>query len=351
MAYISIDIYEGVGSIQQDRITYLDGLRVLATLAVVLLHVSAGYWGSEEVTSAPWMIATFYDGMVRWCVPVFVMISGALLLDPEKEARIGSRIRKVLISLVVWSAVYASIDFYRGADRTKSIENFLAGHYHLWYLYMLIGLYLALPLLKRITGNEKHEAYFLMLACIFNFIIPQITGILNLAVPAAGSLLEIVTGKMSLQFVLGYSGYFVLGHWLHHHVLAKKDCVGIYLAGSLGFILTVILTFTVSVFVSHPEKLFFSYFSINVMFEAVAVFLAFRQIRYTSGSAVWMKKLSDCSFGIFLIHPLVLETLSGLFPEMNQMMKIPVAASFGFLLSLGITAVLKLVSGVGKTIV
>ena len=280
-----------------------------------------------------------------------VMISGALLLDPEKEARIGSRIRKVLIPLVVWSAVYASIDHYRGADGTKTIENFLAGHYHLWYLYMLIGLYLALPLLRKITRNEKHEAYFLILAFLFNFIIPQITGILDLAAPAAGSLLETVTGKMSLQFVLGYSGYFVLGHWLHHRVLAKRDCIGIYLAGSLGFILTVILTFIVSVSAGHPEKLFFSYFSCNVLFASMAVFLAFRQIRFTSGNAVWMKRLSDCSFGIFLIHPLILESISGLLPEMNRILQIPVTALMVFLLSLAITVVVKLIPGVGEIIV
>ena len=325
----------------ENRIAYVDALRGIATLAVVILHVSAGYWGTEAVPSAPWLTATFYDGMTRWCVPVFVMISGTLLLSTKKETKIGFRIRKILIPLFIWSAVYAVVDCFRGSDWISSFESFLTGHYHLWYLYMLIGLYLILPLLKKITENEKYEIYFLVLSLVFNFILPQTMGLLGFLAPGAWNLLEVVTGKMSLQFVLGYSGYFVLGHWMHHRFFSKKHNLCIYLAGSLGFILTVVLTFAASVSTSYPEKLFFSYFSCNVLLASMAVFLAFRKIRYSSRFAEWMRKFSNYSFGVFLVHPLILETLSGLIPEGHLILTIPVTSLIVYLLSLAITVALK----------
>ena len=333
------------------RIVCLDGLRVFATLAVIFLHVSAGYWGSEEVVSSSWMAANLYDGMVRWCVPVFVMISGALLLDPGKETMIGARIRRVLVPLVIWSAVYSVVGLYHGGDWTETVRDFFLGHYHLWYLYMLIGLYLILPLLKKIVENEKLEMYFLLLAFLFNFVIPQIVGTLELVAPTTGGVLESMVEKIDLQLVLGYSGYFVLGHWLYHRIHSKKLCMGIYLAGSLGVMLTVVLTFAASVSVGHAEKLFFSYFSCNVLFASMAVFLVFCQIRYSPGIAVCMRELSKYTFGIFLVHPLILEAISGLQPEVELMLRIPITALTIFLLSLAITILLKSILWVGKVCV
>ncbi len=346
--YASGDAYRPSVSIQIKRIHYLDDLRVLATLAVVLLHVSARYWGVEEVSSPSWLIATFYDGIVRWCVPVFVMISGALLLDPNRSVKQGWRIKRVLIPLVIWSGIYALVDYARGVAWENALKTFLTGHYHLWYIYMLIGLYLILPLLRKITEDERHETYFLVLVFLFNFLIPQCTEILKIAMPGPGSLMEVITGKMNIQFVLGYSGYFVLGHWLHYRVLRKEQCLVLCLAGTIGIVLTVILTFTTSILTAQPEKLFFSYFTCNVLLTAIAVFVLFRSNNHSSRADVLIKKMSDHSFGVFLIHPLVLETLGGMLPEMSLAIRIPVTALLVFAVSLLITALLRSVPKVGQ---
>lgn len=241
-----------------NRIAYLDGLRVVSTLAVVLLHVSAQYWGTETISSPSWLTATLYDGIVRWCVPVFVMISGALLLDPDRSVKQAWRIKRVLIPLVIWSGVYAFVEHALGTSWVDTLRSFLTGHYHLWYIYMLIGLYLILPLLKKISENERLESYFLLLVFIFNFVIPQAREILRMAAPTLGGLMEVISGKMSLQFVLGYSGYFVLGHWLHNRKISNKHCLFIYLFGTIGMVLTVILTFVASAWSGQLEKLFFA---------------------------------------------------------------------------------------------
>ena len=69
--------------VSNQRIIYLDLLRVLATIGVIVIHVCGrGFYGSLFTSS--WYYAVFYHSLVRWCVPVFFMISGALFLNPKK---------------------------------------------------------------------------------------------------------------------------------------------------------------------------------------------------------------------------------------------------------------------------
>lgn len=65
---------------KRERFVYIDCLRVLATFGVIVLHVSSWNWSSAIIGGVEWKVLTFYNGLVRWCVPVFVMISGALFL-------------------------------------------------------------------------------------------------------------------------------------------------------------------------------------------------------------------------------------------------------------------------------
>ncbi|MDQ6971139.1 MAG: acyltransferase family protein, partial [Mariprofundaceae bacterium] len=73
---------------------WLDNSRVLAVFAVILVHVSDGFVSHYPMGSEYWWIGNIYDSAVRWCVPVFVMISGALLLDPAKHENLNTFYRK-----------------------------------------------------------------------------------------------------------------------------------------------------------------------------------------------------------------------------------------------------------------
>ena len=75
------------------NILYFDLLRILATFAVIFLHVSACGFGRDYL-SCNWIVSVVYDGMVRWCVPIFVMLSGALFLDMKKKITLESLIKK-----------------------------------------------------------------------------------------------------------------------------------------------------------------------------------------------------------------------------------------------------------------
>lgn len=70
----------------KDKLFWLDNIRAVSTIAVVILHVAAPIlYKYGEITEENWNIGNFYDGMVRFCVPVFFMLSGALLLSKDYE--------------------------------------------------------------------------------------------------------------------------------------------------------------------------------------------------------------------------------------------------------------------------
>ena len=80
---------------------WLDNSRILAVCGVVFLHVAAGVVLGHEVGTGDWWFGNVYDSVVRWCVPVFVMISGALLLDPGKKEDLSTFYKKRLARVLL----------------------------------------------------------------------------------------------------------------------------------------------------------------------------------------------------------------------------------------------------------
>lgn len=91
------------------RVIYLEYLRVYAIIAVVIMHISAQNWYDFEGQSLEWNIFNFYDSIVRWGVPIFVMISGSLFLSKKIEIKniYKKNILKLIIIYCLWSTFYA----------------------------------------------------------------------------------------------------------------------------------------------------------------------------------------------------------------------------------------------------
>ena len=92
---------------------YLDALRIVAICAIVLLHVAGSYWYQLSVYTSEWQAINLYDCITRWGVPVFVMISGALFLDPAREQPIKKlwtrNIPKLVRLILFWGLLYALV--------------------------------------------------------------------------------------------------------------------------------------------------------------------------------------------------------------------------------------------------
>ena len=101
------------GLLQNNRILYPDILRILAVFAVMMIHVSASGFYTNPVQSFTWQVVNFYECMVRWAVPVFVMVSGIFLLNPQKEITLSKLYRKnifrIVMALITWGLFYRSL--------------------------------------------------------------------------------------------------------------------------------------------------------------------------------------------------------------------------------------------------
>ena len=128
-----------------NRIAYLDILKIAALFFVVCIHLVAGLFVGQPVDSDAWLRANVIDSASRWCVPVFVMVSGALMLRPDKDLSIkrlySKNIARIAIAFLVWSLFYALISVYRdGFEGWRSLfEMIVLGKYHTKRLYATTG--------------------------------------------------------------------------------------------------------------------------------------------------------------------------------------------------------------------
>ena len=136
------------------RIYYFDILRIISSFSVILIHISGEYYLNLNINDPNWKIAFYYNGIARVGLQIFFMISGALFLSKEITLNIiiTKYIKKILIHLIIWSFIYSiyDIDLSNKININKIIIKFFNGHYHLWYLYSTIELYIISPFLREI---------------------------------------------------------------------------------------------------------------------------------------------------------------------------------------------------------
>lgn len=326
---------------ERKRIAYLDNLRVVATFAVIMIHVAAQNWYSLDVNSFEWQVFNAYDSVFRWTVPVFVMISGALMLgtDVELKKLYTVKIPRLLIAFLFWSLVYALI----GGGSIKSILiNVVCGKYHLWFIYLIAGLYICIPVIRKIVEDQRVMVYFLAVSLVAAFVIPF--GIQLLAdfggetAQAWTKAFEAVYSDLNFTVVCGYPVYFVAGYYLHRTDIGRPLRAVIYAMGVLGTVLVLALTLFVSVAKGAPMGNYYEYLTLNVYMQSAAVFV---WIKYNTPSGEKFgnltKKLSAYSFGIYVVHIIVLETLDkrlGLNTlSFNPVLAVPVLVAVVFAVS------------------
>ncbi len=110
----------------------------------MVLHLGAQNWYTTDVKSFAWNTFNFYDSIVRWAVPSFVMISGALFLQRDIPFKkfFSKYIFRIVTAFLFWSFVYAVANYAKNKDIIKALGHFIMGHYHLWFLFMITGLYI-----------------------------------------------------------------------------------------------------------------------------------------------------------------------------------------------------------------
>lgn len=296
--------------VNSKRIYYIEVLRVLATFAVVFIHVAGKNWYGE-IGSYNWNVFTAYSGLVKFCVPIFFMISGALFLRKDKKLNMKRlffhNILHLVVFLIFWSACYHVLNVIRSgqtltfAELLNFSKNIIKGNTEIffWFVYAMIGLYIILPIVKAfVNGAEKSQLlYFVILCFLFNSVYVLISKI-----PALNPIFMNMA-KLEIHITGGYLGYFVLGYYLAQYPPKAAARRLLYVLGTLGIIISTLVTWKVCVTGGEYSEAYFNYLFPGVVLWSVAVFL-FGQVH---GDKLLKLKgfiglASKCSLGIYGIH-------------------------------------------------
>ncbi|HPS53038.1 MAG TPA: acyltransferase family protein [Phycisphaerae bacterium] len=295
---------------------WIDLLRVVSAFAVVVLHLAACV--SQQPADDGWLAGEIYDALTRWCVPVFVMVSGALLLDDiKRDEPAGTFYRKRLGRLgwafAFWVTFYVLFGwadaavFNRPHDFYEVFEKILSGRpwSHLWFLYMITGLYLVVPVLRRWIlplGNASMRRLIALL----------------LVATSINNFWAIITDRPENPFILwfaDYLGYFLAGYYLRFrakYILSSRLAL-IFFVGSV--IMSVIgMNWILAAGGSLQfARWFHHYQNPCVMIASLSMFM----LAMRSSVPAWAGSIAPLTFGIYLIHPAVQHIIGrlGFYPQ------------------------------------
>jgi surface polysaccharide O-acyltransferase-like enzyme len=298
-----------------------------------------------------WHLSNAIDAATRWCVPVFVMLSGALLLNPQKHASPRAfwtkRNSRLLPAILVWPAIYfAWRAFYWHEPISLPIiaHDVVIGrpYIHLYFLFLIAGLYLVTPFLARALRS-------LSLSDIRQLILI----IAGLAVGA--NLIDFLASSAFTMFV-PYLAYY-LGGWYCAQVLVGRPRAYGLAIGVAIIIITVLTALLVSAFGFDDRWSFYFYedFSPTVMIMATAVFMFTLRGTIPSWAEVLAKQLAPLTLGVYLAHPIVVELLRyGYFLSAPILLRPPCYVPVTFLLTcvltFGLVALIHRVPGLRRIV-
>jgi len=303
---------------QAGSLFWISTLRVVAALAVVVLHTSHFFViNRDNVAPDAWWVGNLIDSAVRWCVPVFVMVSGALLLDPSRHedalAFARKRAGRVLTPLVFWTIFYLAFRIIFQNLQFGEIRRLLAEgipYYHLWYLFMIPGLYLVTPFLRTyIRHSEDRERWYLILVLL-----------LLAAINGYVTYFQRADTQSVFTLFVPYIAYYLAGYQLRR-LDFRGSPVWLLLGEFLGCIaLTAIGAAILYQRYGHSFRglYFYDYFSAPVMGAALSLFvlMRFAVARNGAGLPVFLRNLiralEPATLGIYVVHALLLAIVQGL---------------------------------------
>ena len=302
----------------KDRVLYFDVLNVVACIAVIFLHHNGMVHNYSQGVAGAWGQSLIVEVLAYFAVPIFLMLTGATLMEYRKRydtrTFFRKRLSRVLVPFIIWSIIVFIYAVWRGRypleelTVTTVLNSLLTQESMLvyWFFPVIISIYLAMPILSLLTkkANRKWLWYMAIVGMVTYSIIPPIFDALGLKINS-GYLFPL-TGSG------GYIIYPILGYLLATEKNIKtKWFVIICAAAVLMLALRYVVTYFLTVQEGSSNYLLSEYVYITSIIPAVAVFMIAQRIpwnRYIKGKSVAvLAAISGCSLGIYLIHMLILD--------------------------------------------
>lgn len=298
--------------INKDRNLNIDIMRVICSIFIVIMHIIDFYFlNYKQVGNSFWQFINIFESSIRFSVPVFFMISGALLiknLNENIKNFYKKRLLKVVVPYILISIVYSignqiiKTNTVVVSSIVKNIISFDA-HYHLWFFEPLIILYLITPLIRKlILFLEKNNKsiiinIYLVLWTIFGIVIPTVINIYNRT--------SFIYGMQGIN----YLGYFILGYTISNYY--KKLFYNRDKLIMIIYSISVITTFLGNYFYLNMQTgIYNNYFilpnALNIYIQAFSVFMYFniKEVKLNSFNQYIINIIGESSLYIYLLHPI-----------------------------------------------
>lgn len=295
------------------RILYYDLLNICACFGVICMHCNGIAHNYSDTLG--WKQAFLVEVLCYWAVPVFFMLSGANLMNYREKydtkTFFKKRFSRILIPFAAWSVIslvfncavgrYSIAETGIKATLENLVCNKIEGVY--WFFDPLFSVYLSMPLLSMLTGNKKVLRYAVGTVFVLRCVMPYLSYWTGFFLP---------TG-LKMPAAADYIIYVFLGYLLSTDDFTRKQRVVIYSLGAFGAVFRYGATYYLDKTTGENNKTYFDYFGFFAVFLAVAVFVLFKYINWdrlfkSDYSHELIAKISSCSFGIYLVHMIVLRT-------------------------------------------
>lgn len=297
------------------NIQYLDILRVLATLAVILIHVNSPLMNMNYGKNMEyWSIGLIINNLVRFAVPTFLVLSGATLLTKQYKLTdfYKKRMSRVLLPALFWLPAYWVFRWLmlRPWQRPHDLDGIVRWgtdlfvregiSIHLWFVYMILFLYLFLPFINRVLQklNRRTVVFFVIFWLILNSL-------------HSFGIFKIDQSYYLFNKLYGYSlytGYLVLGYLLHtsSFKINRQRAVA-----AIVFVLTVVVasisTYLLSKTNGKQTLTMMGTFTINTFIQTLAMYYMVKDVELKHKFFSYLIQLiSNYSFGIYLVHIMVI---------------------------------------------
>lgn len=319
---------------KSQRIEWIDILKFIAIFMMIAVHCTDNVTPAER--SEPWynMWGSFYGSMMRPAIPIFVLVTGALLIPVKQQILpfYKKRLSRLLIPFILWSVFYnlfpwitgilgfppSTVNlFFAWADPSQSFSNslhhilmipFTFSYYavQMWYVYLLIGLYLYMPFFSAwIRQSTIKEQQFFLGIWFISLFIPYLKQYLTNDLWGTCSWNEFGM----LYYFAGFNGYLLLGYYLRNNSIniswSKLTAIGLPVF-LIGYCVTFFGFKSISAIPDQPAylvELFYTYCSPNVMMMTLPIVLVVQKIKIRSNHLKnFFKAVSIATFGMWMAH-------------------------------------------------
>ncbi|EPC7690592.1 acyltransferase [Providencia stuartii] len=308
-----------------DRIVWLDYIRAIACVMVVLLHSSSVYLTKlVDVNTISWAFANFVDSATRVCVPLFFMLSGYIFFNGKKpKAKNFTKLISALAFYTIIIFVVKKVSYIAMPHLVEKTEfSFITepAFYHLWFFYPLLVMYLASYLIDASKFSLKQVVISVFFLCVvFN--------------PEISSVIESIFGISAKNYFMADGDYFyyiiysVIGAMFKQIEITKVRIT--FISSLLLYALLTVAIFSLTQIKSAENGVFvdayYSYTSPLVIISAISIFLLFSSIKSKLPPSPLVLSISKYSLGIYGIHAVILYGIQKLFKyyEYTSLIMIP----------------------------